>query len=559
VKNHGSLTRLRVLMPVVVLVAAFVVVGTAAAHPKHVYRHSYHFEPPKLRHHTLVVLGTPGDDQITLRLKAGDSNVLQVDVGNDGSADFSRRLEPIDAIVVDAGAGDDAVRIDDGNGAFTDSIPTTIAGGDGNDALFGGAGAELFLGGAGNDRVDGNGGSDSADLGAGDDSFVWDPGDGSDAIEGRDGNDTMVFNGASASEQLRLSANGSHLRFQRDPGNITMDSHGVENVDFNALGGADDVTVNDLAGTDVTNVLADLAANLGGAAGDSQTDRIVVNGTSGNDALAVNGDANGVTVSGLAARVAVRHQDPTDELDVDALDGADSISATGLAAQAIAPKLDGGAGDDRIAGGPGVEKLLGGDGSDAIDGNGGNDIADLGGGDDSFVWDPGDGSDTIEGGDGSDSMIFNGSDGSEQITLSANGSHLKFLRDLGTITMDTHGVERVDFNALRGADLVTVNDLAGTDVTNVLVDLAGTLGGGAGDGQADRVVVNGTNGSDAFTVKGNPGDIEEAGSATAVKILHAEAATDRLEINTLAGQDTFDSSGLAANAITLLVNGVAVP
>ena len=49
--------------------------------------------------------------------------------------------------------------------------------------------------------------------------------------------------------------------------------------------------------------------------------------------------------------------------------------------------------------------------------------------------------------------------------------------------MDTAGVERVDFNALGGADLVNVNDLTGTDVSDVSVDLAGTLGGATGDGQ----------------------------------------------------------------------------
>ena len=49
--------------------------------------------------------------------------------------------------------------------------------------------------------------------------------------------------------------------------------------------------------------------------------------------------------------------------------------------------------------------------------------------------------------------------------------------------MDTDSVEMVDFNALGGADTVTVNDLTGTDVSSVNVDLAGTLGGAAGDGQ----------------------------------------------------------------------------
>jgi Ca2+-binding RTX toxin-like protein len=61
-------------------------------------------------------------------------------------------------------------------------------------------------------------------LGAGDDTFVWDPGDGSDVVEGQDGLDTMRFNGANIADQVDLSANGSRLRFFRNPGNITMDT-----------------------------------------------------------------------------------------------------------------------------------------------------------------------------------------------------------------------------------------------------------------------------------------------------------------------------------------------
>ena len=66
-----------------------------------------------------------------------------------------------------------------------------------------------------------------------------------------------------------------------------------------------------------------------------------------------------------------------------------------------------------------------------------------------------------------------------------------------------HGVEQVDFNALGGADLVTVNDLTGTDVSDVNIDLAGTLGGGNGDGQPDQVVINATNGDDTINVSGD--------------------------------------------------------
>jgi Ca2+-binding RTX toxin-like protein len=547
------------------ITAALAVAGVTAAQgnaaPSHKGKKASHrlryddvFKQPKLRLGLLAVVGSQGNDKIALRLEAGNPDVIEVDVGDDGSADFSFKRRKISAIVVDARAGDDLVRIDESNGIFTADIPAVLAGGDGNDTIAGGSGAETLLGGDGNDTIDGNAGNDRALLGAGDDSFVWDPGDGSDTIEGQDGSDTMVFNGANVAEHVDLSANGNRLKFFRDRGNITMDTDGVERVDFNALGGADVVTVNDLSGTDVNSVNVDLSA-----ADDTQADRVIVNGTNGNDIVNVNGDASGVTVSGLHAAVAIQHQQPTDELVVNGLGGNDAISATGLAAQAITPTLDGGTGDDRIAGGPGKETLLGADGNDTIDGNGGNDLAVMGAGDDTFIWDPGDGSDTIEGQDGSDRMVFNGAGGPEHVDLSANGNRLKFFRDAGTITMDTAGVERVDFNALGGADVVTVNDLSGTDVRSVNVDLAGALGGAAGDSAADRVIVNGTTGNDSISVNGDASAVKASGLAATVAVLHSEVANDSLEINTLAGTDTVDSSGLAAGAIKLLVDGVVVP
>ena len=154
------------------------------------------FERPKLRHRVLTITGTKASDKIALRLRARKPGVLQVDVGNNGSADFSFKRNQVARIAVDARAGDDLVRIDERNGVFTNRIRTTIAGGAGNDNLLGGSGAETLLGGDGNDTLDGNGGNDRALLGAGDDTFVWDPGDGSDTIEGEAGSDTMRFNGA---------------------------------------------------------------------------------------------------------------------------------------------------------------------------------------------------------------------------------------------------------------------------------------------------------------------------------------------------------------------------
>jgi Ca2+-binding RTX toxin-like protein len=521
-------------------------------------RHRLESAHARLAHHTLRVRGTEGNDGIALRLAAGNPAVVQVDLGDNGSADFSFPRAAIKSISVKGRGGNDRMRIDDSNGAFNNAIPTRIDGGPGNDTIAGGAGPETLNGGPGNDTIDGNGGNDVSDLEAGDDTFVWDPGDGSDTIEGNDGRDTMVFNGAAASETVDLSANGNRLRFFRSPANITMDTHGVEEVDFNALGGADSITVNDLGATDVKNVNLNLAGSLGGTTGDGQTDRVNVIGSNGNDALTAAGDSSGVTVTGLQAQVAIQHQEPTDQLFVEGLGGADSISATGLASGAISEFLDGGDGNDTIAGGPGAETLLGGNGNDTTDGNGGNDRAALGAGDDTFTWDPGDGSDTIEGNDGRDTLVFNGAAASETVDLSANGDRLRFFRNPGNITMDTGGVEFVVFNALGGADNVTVNDLTGTDVTSVDLDLAGTLGGTTGDGQIDHVVVNGTNGDDAATVAGVAGDVNVTGLAPTIELLHAEA-TDQLDFENFGVGDTVASGGLAADAIQLLVDGVLVP
>jgi len=534
--------------------AAYPAQGAAATNPNHLGSADV-----RLEHHTLRVRGTEANDAITLRLAGGDPTVVQVDLGDDGSADFSFPRAAIDEIRVKARSGVDRVRIDDTNGAFTNAIPTTIDGGPGNDTIAGGAGAETLNGGPGDDTIDGNAGNDVSDLGPGDDSFVWDPGDGSDTIEGGLGTDAMVFNGAVASETVDLSANGDRLRFFRTPANITMDTHGVERVDFNALGGADAITVHDLSGTDVTNVDLDLAGTLGGAAGDGQTDSVVVDGTNGNDALTTAGDASGLTVSGPGAQVAIRHQEPTDQLFVEGLGGADSISATGLAAGAISEFLFGGDGNDTIAGGPGAETLTGDNGNDTIDGNGGTDRAGLGAGDDTFVWDPGDGSDIIEGNDGRDTLLFNGANAAETVDLSSNGNRLIFFRNPANVTMNTDGVEQVVFNALGGADVVTVHDLSGTSVTNVDLDLAGTLGGAAGDGQTDRVVVEGTDETDAVTVAGAAGDVSASGLDPRVELLHAEPA-DQLDLELLGGAfDSVFSGGLAANTIQLFLDGVLIP
>ena len=128
-------------------------------------------------------------------------------------------------------------------------------------------------------------------------------------------------------------------------------------------------------------------------------------------------------------------------------------------------------------------------------------------------------------------MLFNGANIAEKVDLSANGSRLRFTRDVADITMDTGGVESVVFNALGGADSVTVNDLSGTDVTNVKADL------GAGDGAADHVTVNGTNGNDVIIASGSGGSATVLGLAAKVTVVDAEVPADVLAISALDGDD----------------------
>ena len=87
------------------------------------------------------------------------------------------------------------------------------------------------------------------------------------------------------------------------------------------------------------------------------------------------------------------------------------------------------------------------------------------------------------------------------------------------------------------------------------LDLVGRRG--SGDGQADNVIVNGTNGDDTIFASGDATGVTVLGLAANVNITGAEAALDTLTLNGLAGDDVIDASGLAANAIQLVENGGA--
>ena len=485
---------------------------------------------------TVIVNGTNGDDIVDVFGAGTSASVLglhtRVDVANSEGAN--------DALVINTLGGDDGVTA---STLPAGVIKLTVDGGAGEDSLLGSQGADVFLGGSEGDFVFGDNGNDVEFLGAGADVSQWNPGDGNDTLEGQDGRDKMLFFGANVAENITLSANGGRALFFRDVANVTMDLDDLEDIEYRALGGADNVSVGDLSGTDVLRVDGDLRGPNGG--GDGAADSITVNGTQGADVFGAAGDAGGVNVFGLHTQVnAFFQEQANDRLTLNGLGGDDVIDATSLEADGIQLTQNGGLGAD---------VFIGSEGDDLVTGGDGDDTAFLAAGDDTFAWNPGDDNDTLEGQDGFDRMLFNGANVAETINLQANGGRVLFTRDIANVVMDLNDVEQTDFNALGGVDRVTVGDLSGTDMTEVNTNLAAA--GGGDDLAGDTVFATGTNGDDVAVVAGGSGEASAFGLAARVNVTGATAGSDRLAISALAGDDVVDATGLQASGPLLSVDG----
>ena len=181
-------------------------------------------------------------------------------------APFSIDIGTTENLVLNMNGGDDSFSA---TGDLAALISITVDGGAGNDTIRGSNGIDILLGGDGIDFIDGNQGNDIAFLGAGDDAFQWDPGDGSDTVEGQAGVDGLVFNGANIAENIDILANGGRVLFTRDIAKITMDLDEVEGIRIQALGGVDNIVINDVTVTDLP--LAGVAIKLEGAIGSPST------------------------------------------------------------------------------------------------------------------------------------------------------------------------------------------------------------------------------------------------------------------------------------------------
>ena len=239
---------------------------------------------------------------------------------------------------------------------------------------------------------------------------------------------------------------------------------------------------------------------------------------------------------------------------------------------AAADTLDGGNGNDTLTGFAGADILNGGRGDDTVVGGPNDpndplsfDTANLGAGNDTFVWNPGEGNDTVNGGSGFDTLEFIGknppagtpNDGEtfsiDPNKIDANGSVVEatFTRAGGTIGLT--GVERIQFVAQGShADNITINDLTGTGVEQVAIDV------GAG---ADNITINDVTGTDLKQVTVDLGADDQAADTVSIKTTNGDAitATEKNGVVTVSGlaSDVTISNFEAGDQ--LLVNDKSIP
>lgn len=367
------------------------------------------------------LVGGLGDDEITGGL---GNDTLFGGAGNDllnGGNDNDELLGGDGEDELLGGEGDDVLHGGDDNDLlFGSSGDDRLYGDLGNDSLFGDAGLDYLEGGQGDDILEG---------GDDDDSFLIIVSEGIDVVtdsgttnisgdrllvqgevvfEASDvDNNLPILTRVEAGDSIGLSRTGTDVLLATQAGSTAIS--GVEAISLALGGGADTVTMGDLAGTDLDRL--DLVFLEDGSI--DAEDTLIVNGSEADDTiiarrgnvplidesgvpLGVQGVIPSVEISGLGPQATIYSPTIKDRLVLNGNGGNDTLqrgtlnpTPAGLdddPATAIQLEIHGGAGNDVITavnpssaggallrGGEGMDTITGGRGSDTIFGDGGND------------------------------------------------------------------------------------------------------------------------------------------------------------------------------------------
>ena len=308
------------------------------------------------------------------------------------------------------------------------TTPSTLSGGDGNDAIQGGAGKDSIDGNGGNDNLRGGDGADS--LNGGDGNDVLDGQKGPDNLSGGGGMDTVTYAAAPGAVKVTLdnvandggpgrAATATEPAIPPEGDNVHSDiEHLVGSKGNDMLSGAGAPVPVAIDGGDGNDTLVGSSHNdsLNGGGGNDNLsggdgdDRLI--GGPGGDRLSGGGGIDTVSYLDAPGPVVVTMGDNT------ANDGAPGAPATatqparppeGDNIQSDVEKLTGTRFNDKITGNDLANTLQGLDGNDTINGGGGNDRIEGGGGNDLLHGNAG--NDTIYGGPGEDHLF--GDDGND--------------------------------------------------------------------------------------------------------------------------------------------------
>jgi Ca2+-binding RTX toxin-like protein len=411
------------------------------------------------------------------------------------------------AVTVDHVGTTDVLALDGGFGADTidasklpvGKLAVELYGNVGEDVIYGTDGADFVDGGSGNDLIFLNGGNDKA---------LWDSLAGEDYIEGHGGTDTVVVEGEGGT--LSIFAVTDEVRYARSSSGQMLRTHQVERIEVRSDGDGDAVVVQDLTGTGVTQVAVELAWP-GATTGNGKLDLVSAYANAANNVITTKLTGSTLSVTGLPTQLSIAHADG-DRLGLDGGNGHDSIDVSAIPTKVVSQFF--------LSGGNGRDTIRGSVAADSIDGGNGNDL---------LLWNYGDGSDTVRGGAGLDTLRLTGAATDEQILLGSILGQTQLVHGPDNATLTLQDVEHVQMATLGGADVIVVQNLAGTGIADVAIDLAATVGGKTADTKSDGVAFSGTSGGDLIVLSMLGSKVTVNGLAVAASVDHV-GATDIITI-----------------------------
>ncbi|SDB46048.1 calcium-binding protein [Bauldia litoralis] len=205
--------------------------------------------------------------------------------------------------------------------------------------------------------------------------------------------------------------------------------------------------------------------------------------------------------------------------------------------------------------GAGIDLIRAKGGNDKVSAGPGNDDVRLGGGNDTFTWNLGDGDDVVNGQGGNDTFKFNGSMGDDYAFIDQFDGKLSFFdHPFNPVGTELKSIEKVKIDLREGEDLAFVDDLSGTSVTKVIIDLSRTPGK-APDGETDVIAARGSGGRDDISVLATANGFKVLGLDVDVKVKHIDKGMDAVALKGLGGKDTLDASGLPKNYLQVELDG----